>query len=266
MDEPCPDPTGILFLDGRPIEYALRGSGTATTVFAHGLGDTMTQLAGLASQVAGRQAFFNFGGHGRSQAAPGPLRYDTLVGELLAVRAHTAGDRAVGLSMGAGAVLRLLVDHPGLLRRAVILLPATLDRRGADTPCLWFADLAEHVEKGQVDKAAAMLIRVCPPMPQSAAGSWSTKRAAFLIEHGYANRLREVGAMYPVRNTKDLARVTTPVMIMCHENDLAHSVDVGEQMAGLLPAAELHVLPDRSLLTSGREAAAQLPADFLNDA
>ncbi|AUG75864.1 hypothetical protein CFP65_0945 [Kitasatospora sp. MMS16-BH015] len=265
MSESARQSTEVLLVDGRPVEYRVTGSGDApTTVFAHGLADTMKQLTGFGEHVEGRQVFFSFGGHGRSVAAPGPLRYGVLSSELLAVSERTGADQAVGMSMGAGTILRVLVEQPTRFRRAVLMLLPTITGRGTDEPFLWFADLAELVEKGDSQGIVDMLLRICPPMPPAESAVWRAQRAAFLIEEGYAPRLREVGALYPVQRLEDLGRIRTPVQIICHENDLAHSVTIGKELAGLLPHCELHVLPERSIFApDGRSVAAGLIGEFL---
>ncbi|MFJ7209206.1 alpha/beta fold hydrolase [Streptomyces sp. NPDC098789] len=256
--------TTDLMLEGRRIEYAAYGAGARSTVFAHGLGDTMAQLLPLSGKITGRRVFFHFGGHGRSQAAAGPLRYARLANELRGVAEHTGATRAVGLSMGAGAVLTALHEQPHLFHRAVLMLPATLDHRGADRPYLWFADLAEEVERGDVPAAAALLRRICPPLPESDTRAWCLSRAEVLVAEEFATRLREVGAIYPVSDRQALARVTAPVLVVAHRGDLAHSVDTAEQLAGHLSDARLLVLDRMSLFTSGRARVREALAEFLN--
>ena len=53
---------------GATLEYYVTGEGDPTTVFAHGLGGGIADTRPLGSGVAGRKVFFQFRGHGRSDA------------------------------------------------------------------------------------------------------------------------------------------------------------------------------------------------------
>ena len=62
----------------------------------------------------------------RSSAPPGPWTYLDLARDLRAVADLTGATRALGVSLGAGALVRLLADNPSRFERVVIFLPASL--------------------------------------------------------------------------------------------------------------------------------------------
>ena len=67
-------------------------------------------------------------GHGRSAAPPGRWTYLDLARDLRAVADLYGATRALGVSLGAGALCRLLADNPTRFDRAVFFLPAVLDQ------------------------------------------------------------------------------------------------------------------------------------------
>src|SRR2546423_630801 len=61
-------------------------------------------------------------------ALTGPGALASLAAVLVGVAAGPGDPRAVGASLGAGALWRLLADRPGRFERLVFFLPAVLDR------------------------------------------------------------------------------------------------------------------------------------------
>ena len=112
---------------GTEIEYLCTGSGEPVTVFAHGLGSGIEETRPLGSAVPGSRVFFHFRGHGRSTAPAGTWSYADLATDLLAVADRFDASRALGASLGAGALCRLLADRPDRFERLVFFLPAVLD-------------------------------------------------------------------------------------------------------------------------------------------
>ena len=100
------------------VAYTVLGQGGPVTVFAHGLGGSSAETRPLASRVPGTRVLLSFRGHGDSGPLPGGWDYDVLADDLRAVADETGATCAVGLSLGAGALLRLLVATPGPLRPA----------------------------------------------------------------------------------------------------------------------------------------------------
>src|SRR3954468_6809679 len=101
----------VVELEGEDIEYLVTGSGEPVTVFAHGLSGSIAETRPLGSGVAGSRVFFHFRGHGESSSPPGAWSYDDIGAELLAVADHFGARRALGASMGAGAILNVVAKH-----------------------------------------------------------------------------------------------------------------------------------------------------------
>jgi pimeloyl-ACP methyl ester carboxylesterase len=114
----------VVTIGGEPIDYLVTGSGDPVTVFAHGLSGSIMETRPLGSGVVGTRVFFHFRGHGESAAPAGSWSYDDIGAELLAVADHFDARRALGASMGAGAILNVLAAHPDRFDRVVLFLPA----------------------------------------------------------------------------------------------------------------------------------------------
>ena len=102
---------------GVVLEQLVTGVGDPVTVFAHGLGGDIAGTRPLGSAVTGRRVFFHFRGHGRSDAPPGPWSFADLADDLRAVADRAGATRALGVSMGAGALCRLLASTPERFER-----------------------------------------------------------------------------------------------------------------------------------------------------
>ncbi len=112
---------------GTTLEYLTAGTGQPVTVFAHGFAGGIADTRPYGSSVTGTKVFFQFRGHGRSGAPAGPWSYADLAGDLRGVADRFGARRALGVSLGAGALTRLLARTPDRFDRVVFVLPAVLD-------------------------------------------------------------------------------------------------------------------------------------------
>jgi 3-oxoadipate enol-lactonase len=101
---PAPPTEIIETPHGVRLEQLTTGVGQPVTVFGHGLAGDIAGTRPLGSAVAGRRVFFHFRGHGRSDAPPGPWTFGDLATDLRAVADLAGATRALGVSMGAGAL------------------------------------------------------------------------------------------------------------------------------------------------------------------
>jgi pimeloyl-ACP methyl ester carboxylesterase len=109
------------------------GTGTPVAVFAGGLGASIAETRVFGSGVPGTRVFYDVRGHGRSDTpADGDWSYDAIARDLRAVADATGATRALGVSMGAAALLRVLCETPDRFERHVLVLPAILDTPRAD--------------------------------------------------------------------------------------------------------------------------------------
>lgn len=248
------------------LELLVRGSGLPVTVFAHGLGASIAETRPLASGVLGTRAFFAFRGHGASAAPETPWDYAALAGELRAVADHVGASRALGVSMGAGALLRLLVETPDRFERVVLFLPAVLDRRRTDAAMRRLAAMADLVDDRDVPGLAALLREELPApvrdLPE--VGPYVDQRARVLAGTPVSRALRMLPQVLPVDDRGELARVTAPVLVVGQQGDDVHPAAVAEQVAAALPNARLHVFSEAGAMWLARARLRELVAGFLN--
>ncbi|HZE41962.1 MAG TPA: alpha/beta hydrolase, partial [Stackebrandtia sp.] len=103
----------------------VRGDGAPVTVFAHGLGGGIADTRPLGGGVAGTKIFYTARAHDGVPAER--FDYTTLAADLRAVADAHGATRALGVSMGAGALCRLLAATPRRFERVAFFLPAVLD-------------------------------------------------------------------------------------------------------------------------------------------
>ena len=139
---------------GVRLERLVSGAGAPVTVFAHGLAAGIAETRPLGSGVAGRRAFFHFRGHGRSDAPPGPWTYGDLSRDLRAIADLSGATRALGASLGAGALCKLLTESPERFTHAVFFLPAVLDEPRAQAARTRLGGLLAALESGEVSTVA----------------------------------------------------------------------------------------------------------------
>jgi pimeloyl-ACP methyl ester carboxylesterase len=124
--------TGYAPVNGLQMYYEIHGTGHGTNagipplVLLHGafsaIGTSFAAiLPGLAEtrQVIG----FDLQGHGRTADIDRPLSTRQMAGDTAAALAHLGIDRAdiLGYSMGSDVALHLVIDHPQLVRKLVLI-------------------------------------------------------------------------------------------------------------------------------------------------
>jgi pimeloyl-ACP methyl ester carboxylesterase len=249
------------------VDYLLTGTGEPVTVFAHGLGGAIDETRPFGSGVGGTRAFLHFRGHGASSAPEGPWTYAALAEELLALADHVRATRALGVSLGAGALLRLAAGLPDRFDRMVLVLPASIDRPRADEATARLQRMAEHVEAGDA-QALAELVRAEQPAgaqnrPDVAA--WSRRQAHRLLRTAVATALRELPAQVPLADRRVLAAVQVPVLVIGQRGDEAHPAHIAEELAEVLPHAQLAMFDAGGVLWNHRRELRELITGFLNN-
>ena len=146
--------------------------------------------------------------------------YPAVAAALRAVADEVGADGCVGVSMGAGALARILAQTPDRFSYAVFVLPASLDR---PRPVLPVAPLPDDLLalRGVREQVAARARRMSRP--------------------DVAETLRGLAASVPVEDRGALRAVTARCLVIAHEGDEAHPVDVAYDLADALPDAALHV-------------------------
>ena len=210
------------------------GSGSPVTLVAHGLGATPGEARIPASGLPGTRVVVTLPSHGDTPDAPaGYWDYGRIAADLGTVEA----DQAVGVSLGAGALVRLLSAEPARFRRVALLLPAVLDQPRPPFTVRQLADLT-----------------VGPP--------------AYVAERRQAlTRLTAAAEQLPgqvaVPDAAALAAVKAPVLVIGAVGDPLHPEDVAKATAAAFPEGELWLIDSPSPMISHRAAVRHRLAAFL---
>jgi 3-oxoadipate enol-lactonase len=262
-----PLPTDLIATPhGVELETLATGGGAPVTVFAHGLGQGIADTRPLGSAVAGRKIFLHFRGHGRSASPPGPWTYPELARDLRAVADLAGATRALGVSLGAGALAALLSGHPTRFDRVVFLLPAALD---APPPPPARSRL-DALLAGARDQDAAALAEVItqelPPSVRGTPAAWSYLRQRIdqLVHFGLGAGLAGLTEAAPVPDPAVLGAVAVPALVIGCRNDDLHPAAVAVALAEALPAAELYLYDRPAPMWHSRADLVDRIAGFLN--
>jgi len=243
------------------LEYAVAGVGRPVTIFAHGLGGSIGQTRPLASGVPGSRAFLHFRGHGASFRPRSAPSYADLAADLAAVADHVDATRALGVSMGAAALLHLATAEPDRFDRLVFVLPAVIDELRSEPVRRRLAQLQAAIATGATEEFVRE--EIPPQARETGAGQeYIRSRAATLATLGDAVAATASAVAVPDRTL--LGKVGAPSLVIGAVGDPLHDVAVAEELAGLLPAARLHVFPDAGFVWTRRAELRSLIGGFLS--
>lgn len=249
------------------LERLETGSGDPVTVFAHGLAGGIAVTRPLGSAVSGRKVFFHFRGHGRSDSPAGTWSYADLARDLRAVADLSRATRAVGVSLGAGALSRMLAQSPARFERVVFFLPAVLDEPRPPAARERLTDLLDAVHSGDVSAVADVVTTELPAAVRNTPAGWSYVRQRIdqLMRDGLAPALADLPEQVAVRDRSALAGVTARALVIGCAGDDLHPVAVAEQLAAALPQAALHVYDKPGVLWTQRADLRERISTFLNE-
>lgn len=223
------------------VEFFAFGEGDPVTVFAHGLAGSVSETKPLAMPLSGTRVLFNFRGHGDSDALPNGWDYDLLADDLRTVADHVGATGACGLSLGAGALLRLLVQTPDRFDRLAFVMPAALDQPRTDGAIARLRELGAAIESGDRELLTEVLLNEVPEELRD-------QRVTRIL---LARRAAELARMtppapakvdVPVPDLSALSRIATATLVLAQEGDRLHSTSLAEQLATALPNADLEIL------------------------
>jgi len=242
------------------------GTGDPVTVAAHGLGASIAETRPLLSGVTGRRVFTAARGH--TGDVPAPFGYADLGDDLLRVADEYDATRALGVSMGAGALLSLLASRPDRFERVVLFLPGAIDRPRTDDAVRRLGGLASALEAGDRSAVEGYVRAELPPdlhdLP--AAASYIAQRVEFLLgAPGIAVAVRSLPASLPVADRAVLGAVSARVLVLGQEDDPLHPAQVARDLAAALPNAQLVVFDRPGVVFRERSRLRALISAFLND-
>lgn len=242
---------------GDRLELLATGTGAPVTVFAHGLAGSIATTRPFASGVNGTKVFPHARGHGGSSR--GPMTYAGLAADLAEIADAYAATRALGVSMGAGTLLRLAADGRPF-ERLVLVVPAVVDGpRDAETAAYW-----RRIWAADPGELARMLAAEIPAEAREAAGAWIDEQVRAFTGRRSRRLFMELAADRPVEHEAELAKIDAPVLVIGSEGDPRHPADVARRIAELLPRAELHVYGEPGLLWRYRADLRARISGFLN--
>ena len=242
------------------------GAGSPVTVAAHGLGASIAETRPLLSGVAGTRVFYAARGHGTSPLPDEPFSYDALGRDLEAVADEHAATRALGVSMGAGALLSLLSRRPDRFERVVLLLPAAVDRPRSDGAVRRLSALAAALDARDPEAVQAAVREEIPAdlRDQPVARAYVRTRTAYLLASpGVRAALRGLPAVAPVGDRSRLAAVTAQVLLVAQEGDPLHPAQVARELAAVLPHARLVVFDQPGVVFRERARLREEVSGFL---
>ena len=235
------------------LHVEIDGSGEPVTVFAHGLTNSCQELAAFTPFLGGTKVRFDFRGHGRSSVPDaGSYRFVDFARDLDAVADEYRATRAVGTSLGAGAITSLIARQPHRFERLVFLLPAALDVPLGDHED--FDRTAHLLETLPTDDAIDAILSSSGRAEYYERAPWLREFDLLLWQDmnpvGVARAIREVVRDVAITDRELLREVHAPTMIICREGDSIHPAELGRLLARLMPSAELIVLPGEEELMS----------------
>ncbi len=223
------------------VEFFAYGEGDPVTVFAHGLAGSVSETKPLAMPLSGTRVLLNFHGHGGSDPLDRGWDYELLAANLKAVADHVGATRACGLSLGAGALMRLLTAEPGRFDRLAFVMPAALNIPRTDGATQRLTDLGAAIRDCDRDRLTAILLTEIP----------ENLRDLRVTRMVLARRAAELAAMAPPAPSKqdvpvpDLSALTlvqTPALVLAQREDRLHSTAIARDLADALPNATLRIL------------------------
>jgi pimeloyl-ACP methyl ester carboxylesterase len=231
--------------DGTALHVEIDGGGEPVTVFAHGLTNSCVELAAFTPMAPGTKVRFCFRGHAHSGTPePGHYRFGDFAYDVDAVASAYGATRAVGTSLGQGAITHLLATDPDRFERIVFILPAALDVPLTDHGR--FDHVAELLETLPTDEAIARITAESSHVGEYDEKPWLRELDLFLWQDlnatGVARAIREVTRDVAIADRELLRRVTAPTMIICLERDELHPVELGHVLADIMPNSELVVI------------------------
>ncbi len=209
------------------------GSGSPVTLVAHGLGATPGEARIPASGLPGTRVVVTLPSHGAAPDAPaGYWNYGRIAADLGTVPA----DFAVGVSLGAGALVRLLATSPDRFQRVALLLPAVLDQPRPAFTLQQLADLTVGPPEYVAERRAAL---------QRLAGAAS-----------------ELPGQVAVADASVLTAVSAPVLVIGAVDDPLHPEEVAKATAAAFPQGELWLVDSPSPMITHRAEVRRRLVDF----
>lgn len=258
------------------------GSGEPVILFGHGFSGQIRDTRPFAAGIEGTRALVNLGGHG-GRPSPGPeWDYGTIASQLsqaLTAAEAAAGapvTRALGVSMSAGGFARLLTsgDAAALaLEKVAFVLPASWAGFAAEQQAVIDAGVSQVRALLEAGDRAGLIAHFLAREPVEVqalepARAWAAQKVDALLETDMSDGVglaAQIAVADPATASADAARFSGEVLVLTHEDDPSHPVQVAQEYAQAFPRARLEVLPPGSILWRGRAEVRRILTEFFND-
>jgi pimeloyl-ACP methyl ester carboxylesterase len=217
--------TGYAPVNGLKLYYEIHGTGTGEPlILLHGaVGATEMFKEILPSLSSGRRVIaVDLQAHGRTADIDRPLTFEAMADDIAALAKHLGIAKAdvMGYSLGGGVALRTAAQHPGLVRK-LVLVSVAIKRDG------WYPEIAAGM--AQMGPGA---VEPMKQMPMYALYSRTAPRPA-----DWPVLITKLGDL--LRRdydwTADVAAIKAPTLLVFGDADAvrpAHAVQVFELLGG----------------------------------
>jgi 3-oxoadipate enol-lactonase len=250
-----------------PLHHVITGTGEPVTLFVPGLAQSIADTRPFGSAVEGTRVFVDLRGHGGSAAPKSDdgWSYAGLADDVRAVTDQVGATRALGVSLGAAALVRLLADEPARFDRVVLALPGPA-RGDRDAALLAVSEeLADAVAANDPIATGRGLVALQPEAAQgrSDVRLWARRHAADIGGSAVSEALRQLPGQQVLASLDALGNVTASVLVLAQRGDNVHPVEAAEELAAALPRARLEV-SDVPWIWGGRSQLRATVSGFLN--
>lgn len=189
---------------------------------------------------------------------PQHVGYDELADDLERVASEHGATQALGVSLGAHTVLRLLTRAPDRFRKAVLFLPAALDRPPARRE-----GLVAALAAGDREQVLAWVRSELPADRDTEA--YAAARTSYLLSSPGLLPLLQGLTEAPVPDLSRLSAISTDVLVLAQEGDPVHPASVARELVAALPRASLVVFPVPGVLWTARQRFRELVLGHLGE-
>lgn len=210
------------------MSWQAYGSGAPVTIVVPGLGATPGEARIPASGLPGTRIVLTLPSHGDEPDAPeGYWNYRTIADDVLKAADEVKAQKAIGVSLGAGALTRIAAEHPDRFDRIALLLPAVLDQpRSAEVRSV----LREQTSEDEIART----------LPDGyALGDYVQARARALRR--LTTAIDRLSAEFPVADREALRHVTAPTLVIGAVGDPLHPAEIAEATAAAFGKGELEL-------------------------
>jgi 3-oxoadipate enol-lactonase len=233
-------------------------------VVAHGFGASIAETRPVVSGTPGTRVFYEARGHGTAPSAVG-TSYAELAEDLLAVADAHGATQAVGVSLGAGTLLRLLCAHPSRFSRLLLFLPAAVDGPLSPFAVRRSAGLTQALA---TDDAGAVEAWVRSELPPGLSGpsveAYVHARVGYLLASDLEPLVDVLARDRPVADRSLLGAVTADVLVVGQQDDPLHPASVARDLGTLLPRCRVEVFARPGVMFRERARLRTLVAGHLD--